>query len=261
MSRIDFPPLDFIVTGWRRSGTTMFASLLNDHPDLDCDNESFNYFFAGADHFAFLRECIPARPAKVGAKLYGLKTLDPFLVPSRNYPAIIKRARREGLEESVPSQNEYEDLVAAFTDRLLAADPLIINVVRPTLEIYVSEQIALQRREFRYRTEFEQKFALVFDIDHFRRWFAVKQEIDARVAFLKRPERTLHVYYQDFRNSEKRQPVMDCAFAHLGIEPRKVEPATRKQLPESLRDSVINHDEMIAMVKAEGWDTLVDALD
>lgn len=260
MSGLDFPPLDFIITGWRRSGTTMFVSLLNDHPDLDCDNESFNYFFAGEDHFTFLRDGPPTRPAKAGVKFHGLKTLDPFLVPSRNHPAILKRARREGVEAGIPSHNEYEAWVSAFTDRLLANDPLVINVVRPTLEIYVSEQIALQRREFRFRTEFDTSFALVFDIDHFRRWFSAKQEIDARVAFLKRPERTLHVYYQDFRNADKRQQVMDAAFAHLGVEPRKVEPATRKQLPESLRDSVINYDEMIAMVKADGWDALVAAL-
>ena len=68
-------PIDFIVTGWRRSGTTMFVSLLNDHPDLDCDNDSFNYFFAGQSYFEFLTAGKSVAAPKNSAKLRGLKTL------------------------------------------------------------------------------------------------------------------------------------------------------------------------------------------
>lgn len=253
-------PIDFIVTGWRRSGTTMFVSLLNDHPDLDCDNDSFNYFFAGQSYFEFLTAGKSVTAPKNSAKLRGLKTLDPFLVPRWKHAAMTRRVERMRSGEVLPSFDAYQDMVAAFTDRLLAADPLVLNVVRHTLEIYVSEQIALQRREFRYKSDFDAAFRLVFDIDHFRPWFRAKQDVDARVAFLKKPDRTLHIFYEDFRDAGRRQLVMNRVFDHLGVARHAVEPATVKQLPESLRETVLNHEEMLAMLEAEGWSQLTRGL-
>lgn len=253
-------PIDFIVTGWRRSGTTMFVSLLNDHPDLDCDNDSFNYFFAGPDYFEFLKSGTPVAPRKADAKLYGLKTLDPFLVPNWKHKAMARRAARDGHTDTIPDFAAYQAMIAAFTDRLIAADLLVLNVVRHTLEIYVSEQIALQRREFRFKSDFDESFRLVFDIDHFRPWFRAKQEVEARIAFLKKPERMIHIFYEDFRDTDQRQATMDHVFDHLGVPRRLVKPATRKQLPDSLRETVLNHDEMLAMLEAEGWPQLTKGL-
>ncbi len=253
-------PIDFIVTGWRRSGTTMFVSLLNNHPDIDCDNDSFNYFFAGPAYFEFLTHGTPATERKADAKLHGVKTLDPFLVPRWKYAAMARRVDRAHSREILPPFDAYQEMVAGFTDRLIAANPLVLNIVRHTLEIYVSEQIALQRREFQYKSDFDSAFRLVFDIDHFRPWFRAKQEVDARVDFLKKPERTLHVFYEDLRDAHQRQDVMDRVFDHLGVARRTVEPATVKQLPDSLRDTVLNHDEMMAMLVAEGWTQLTRGL-
>lgn len=250
---------DFILTGWRRSGTTMFASLLKDHPEVACDSDRFNYFFHGDRYFDFLKHGRPNR--EPGVKAVGLKLLDPFLVPDWKYPRMRVRAGRDGGLDRLPDQRAYQDMVAAFTQRIIDARPQVLNLVRHALYVYVSEQIALQRREFKYRTDFEDRFRHVFDIDHFQRWFARKREIEQRTAFLKPPERTLTVFYEDLMSLEHREATLEEVFRHIGVEPRPVTPATRKQLPSHLRDSVVNFDEMISSLKTSRLPHLADGLD
>ena len=255
MSRIDF-----IVTGWRRSGTTLFTTLLNDHPAVHCDNESFNYFFCASAHFDFLSTGVPVVPPESGATRLGIKTLEPFLVPSWKFPRIYRLARRRGAVASFPDERLYSDWVRRFSDSLVAARPLVLNVVRHALYVYVSEQIALQRREFRFRSAFDRRFALVFDIDHFSRWMESKREVEARVAYLKPPERTIQVNYDDLADADRRQTAMDEVFGRLGVEPRPVRPGTRKQLPASLADYVANYGEMLSMVRASDHSQLAESL-
>ncbi len=238
---------DFILTGWRRSGTTMFASLLNAHPQVSCDSDRFNYFYWGDRYFEFLYSGQPTRPPEVSS--VGIKLLDPFLVPHWKYRRILVRAMRDGMRDRVPSERAYSDLVEGFTRRIMAAEPRVLNLVRHALHVYVSEQIALQRREFKYKSAFEERFRHVFDIDHFERWFLEKREVERRVAFLKPQDRTLTVFYEDIMSPEHREPTLDAVFRHLGVDPVPVQAATRKQLPGSLRNSVANHDEMIAALK------------
>ena len=250
---------DFILTGWRRSGTTMFASLLKDHPRVSCDSDRFNYYYHGERYIDFLRHARPNREPGVTAA--GLKLLDPFMAPDWKYPRMRVRAGRDGGLDRLPDQKAYQAMVAAFTQRIIDAKPQVLNLVRHALHVYVSEQIALQRREFKYRTDFEDRFRHVFDIDHFERWFARKREIEERTAFLKAPERTLTVFYEDLMSPEHREATLEEAFRHIGVEPRSVQPATRKQLPTSLRDSVVNFDEMIASLRGGRLPHLADGLE
>lgn len=253
---------DFIVTGWRRSGTTLFCSLLNAHPQIRCDNSSFNYFFSKESYFDFLRDGGngPLTPS-VENKLNGLKTLDPFLVPSFKHPAIAASIARSRSDTALPSFNDYSATIERFTRQLMAAQPKVLNVVRHALYVYVSEQIALQRREFKFRSPYTDRFAHVFDIDHFRRWFDLKRETESRVAFLKDPARTLHVFYEDLIDETERDRLMTEAFRFLGLAPTPVRSAMRKQLPKSLRDYVLNYDEMLAQLRTTGLALLADGLD
>lgn len=242
---------DFIVTGWRRSGTTMFTSLLKAHPAVSCDNESFNYFFHGDSYFDFLRAPPPRRAA--GVQMAGIKLLDPFLVPHWMYRRIFVRARREGVADTLPSYGDYSEMIAAVTAGFVASQPKVLNVVRHALYVYVSEQIALQRREFKYKTPFEARFSHVFDLDHFLRWFRTKREIERRVAFLKPEGLCLNVFYEDLMSSEHRDETIREVFQHIGVDPTSVEPGTVKQLPTRLTEYVLNYDEMIAALKASPY--------
>ena len=241
---------DFILTGWRRSGTTLLSSLLDSHPSIVCDNDSFNFFFSGDRYFEFLSRGGLGPARRENGFLYGLKTLDPFLVPSFKHPAIEKSIRRSGLETAIPAFDDYSDLVAQFTQALVGSSPKVINVVRHALFVYVSEQIALQRREFRYSSPFSERFALVFDMDHFRRWFAVKRSIESRVAFLKQPARTIHVFYEDLTSAKRRDAILRRIWRFLGVENLPVWSGLPKQLPTDLHDCVINYDEMLAQLRA-----------
>jgi hypothetical protein len=238
---------DFIVTGWRRSGTTMFVSLLNDHPQVTCDNDSFNYFFARDAYFDFVRSGRPP-PPREGERV-GLKVLDPFLVPDWKHPRILRRAARDGMLDAVPDRREFSDMIEGFTRRLASSRPRVLNLVRHALHVYVSEQIALQRREFKYRSAFQERFRHVFDIDDFERWFAAKRDVQRRVAFLKPEDCTLTIFYEDLMSPEHREATLAAVFRHIGVVPVPVEAKTRKQLPNALRDSVVNYDDMIGDLK------------
>lgn len=249
-------PYDFVLTGWRRSGTTMFASLLKAHPQVSCDSDSFNYFFHGRRYFDFLRAEPP--PHADGVEAMGIKLLDPFLVPHWKYRRMHVRALREGAVGALPPYAEYQDLMAAFTQRLLDTKPKVLNLVRHALFVYVSEQVALQRREFKYKTPFEARFRHVFDLDHFVRWFRTKREIERRVAFLKPEDRCLNVFYEDLMSPDHREETLAEVFRHIGVEPAAVQPKTVKQLPNDLRDYVLNFDEMVAALKASPYPYLAD---
>lgn len=251
---------DFIVTGWRRSGTTLFTSLLNAHPQIRCDNSSFNYFFSKQSYFDFIRDGGNGPLTSAPGKLNGLKTLDPFLVPSFKHPAIAASIVRSRSDQALPSFNDYSATIERFTRQLIDAKPKVLNVVRHALYVYVSEQIALQRREFKFRSPYTERFAHVFDIDHFRRWFDIKRETESRVAFLKDPARTLHVFYEDFTDDTERDSLMTEAFHFLGLAPTPVRSAMRKQLPKSLRDYVLNYDEMLNQLSKSDLAVLAEGL-
>jgi hypothetical protein len=252
---------DFIVTGWRRSGTTLFCSLLNSHPEIRCDNSSFNFFFSRESYFDFLRDGGngPLTESK-GARLNGLKTLDPFLVPSFKYPALANNAKRSGYSGEIPSFNAYSAMMERFTRQLTASRPKVINIARHALYVYVSEQIALQRREFKYRSPYTERFAHVFDIDDFRKWYDAKRVVEARVAFLKDSSRTMHIFYDDLIDEEQRGRVMAEVFTFLGLRPSSVRSAMKKQLPSSLRDYVLNYDEMLAQLRSSDLTVLAEGL-
>jgi hypothetical protein len=252
---------DFIVTGWRRSGTTLFCSLLNSHSEIRCDNSSFNFFFSKEGYFDFLRDGGngPLIESK-GARLYGIKTLDPFLVPSFKYPALANNAKRSRYTGELPSFNQYSAMMERFTRQLMAAEPKVINISRHALYVYVSEQIALQRREFKFRSPYTERFAHVFDIDNFRKWFNEKRVVEARVAFLKDPARTIHVFYDDLIAESERDRVMNEVFSFLGVDPLPVRSAMKKQLPSSLRDYVLNYDEMLVQLRASELAVLAEGL-
>ena len=46
----------------------------------------------------------------------------------------------------------------------------------------------------------------------------------------------------------------------LGVERGAVKPATRKQLPDSLKAYVANYDEMLEMIRAAGYPELAEGL-
>jgi hypothetical protein len=242
-------PWDFLVTGWRRSGTTMFASMLEQHPAVTCDNDSFNYFYSGEAYFRFLQNPGAAR-AEEGGMVRGIKVLDPFLVPQWKYRRLLAFSRsRYGTDANVPSFADYSRLIENFTQIVSASQPLVLEVVRHPVHVYVSEQIALQRREFRYRSPYDPRYGHVFDIDAFRRWFRIKREIDARVEFLKEG-RYLAIAYGDLVDPYRRAEVMQRVFAMLGVEAQVPKPTTSKQLPNALSAYVVNFEEAIAMLQS-----------
>jgi hypothetical protein len=277
----------FAVIGDARTGSTMLVHGLDDHPQIVCFREVFNfmqdfvdYHVKGYDpHIAsqlalrqddpqrFLRECI-FTPHPEGTKAVGFKilyrhtignpALEPLLAADIGL-RIIHIKRRNRLRALVST------IIAEHTGQWweLDREPLPIPKFSDIIDAFAHPKRALRKagegyRRWRRKTDPESRgIPVTLTREECVEFFERARRDEARWDALFAGHETLVVYYEDFLVDQARE--FEKAQRFLGVTPRKLFADTRRQNPEPLRQLIANYDDLRAQFAGSEAETFFDS--
>lgn len=217
----------FAIFAEMRTGSNLLESNLNEFDGLTCYGEAYNPHFIGypnkGDICGFTQNMREADP---------LKLLD------------VIRQKTAGL----PGFRFFHDHDPRVLDYILA-DPACAKIIltRNPVDSFVSWKIATQTGQWKLTNMKHQRSAQVrFDADEFDQHLAVLQAFQLRLlrGLQTTGQTAFHIGYDDLKDMD----VLNGLAAYLGIEARRerVSEKLKKQNPGSLRDKVVNYDDMEA---------------
>lgn len=267
----------FVVAGGGRTGSTMLVQALNSHSQVRCFGELFNLQMAmggigfdmpGYDNFsngdralrdrdpaAFLRRRIFC-PHPPDVRAVGFKLLYAHFLA---FPGLVERLAQERDLRVIHIRRR--NLLRMFlSTRIALRTGVWVERRRLTwANLYVALRHPLRaagrlRRPLR-RPEAAQVRAAISP-EACLRFFQRAEDEAARVDALFRDRELLQVSYEELTGDRER------AFADvqtfLGVEPRALQVATRRQNPEPLRELIANYDELHQTFQGTPYATFFD---
>ncbi len=216
----------FVILAEKRTGSNFLTSNLNKFAGLTAHGEAFNPYFIDG----------PARSQLLGMT-QEMRDADPVGLLD------LIKADKDGLSGFRFFSGHDERALNHFLPDKKCAK---IILTRNPLDSYVSELIAWTTNQWQLTNSGKRKSAKVkFDIDGFRQHVSDYQNFQVMILnWLQSTGQTaFYLSYEDVANID----VLNGMAAFLGVESRikQVLSNLKKQNPDSLRDKVVNYDEML----------------
>ncbi|MEZ4801890.1 MAG: hypothetical protein R2797_03895 [Gelidibacter sp.] len=222
---LETPEKKFILYGSGRTGSTLFASLLNEHPSIFCDYEIFREYSAPNILFPHrYLKIMSTRGLKNDKAVYGCQLMSNQL---KNQP-------RVGDQIGFLKKYEAEGWKILYIKRE--------NVFLSSLSLYRAYQDNIwQISSKNYKSE---QYSV--DIDHLDFW------INNRLSYQNLEKEVLSsiphleiIYERDLENSDRHQETMNRVFEYLHIESMPVVAGTTRKSSKDLRQDILNYDELV----------------
>lgn len=224
------PEPRFILFGRGRSGTTALLSMLDDVPALRCEGEVLhNYVPYPYRHV--LGRCVRTRGAGYGCKILSYQVRD-VQVRLEQPKAFIRTLRDE----------------AGFQ---------ILYLRRTNLLRHALSNIRARREQFHQKKDDApaDSQALRVDPDHVVEWIRSSEVLGAYEERLLDAVSHLSLTYEEhIRDPEAHQDTVDEICSFLGVESAPIESSYRKIAPPSLREGVINYDELVTRLEGTPYE-------
>lgn len=219
------PEIRFVFFAHSRSGSHLFADLLNTHPDVTCVTE----------HELFL-------------KRKGTRN------PYRFIDGVSKRFDSQVFGGKINTgQLERQHVAAGSVIERLAANQwkFIILERKNVLEQVISVQVACQRQRFHdTQVPLPEEMQITLDLPALHRKMQRKIKNNELTQSLLSPYHPLTVTYEDdLLGSAAQQRTADRVFAFLGIESVPVQTKYTKTGVYALADYITNYDELVASLQ------------
>ncbi len=220
----------FVLLANMRTGSNLFEQNIRLYPEFSCHGELFNPSFIG---FPDVYD------------LYGVSMQERELKPQKLLNRFISNEKN-----TLPGFRLFADHDPRILNNVLA-DPECAKIVltRNPLDSFVSQTIAETTNQWKLTDVSARKKALVdFDILAFRPYLKKIQSYltEIKQGLQKSGQTAFQLSFEDLNNVE----VFNGLATFLGgAEPRKeLNPTLVRQNPESLREKVVNYDEMVDQV-------------
>ena len=216
----------FVILTRSRTGSTLLAKLLNQHPEICCYYEQFARLngktVAGIWNDIF--RPMPREIAWVGFKIFYYHPMD-----------------------------AAEDEKAEIWRRLIddASIPVIHLMRRNKVRIAVSSEIAIETGEYHKKLRVDKK-KIAIPIDTLRQHidYTVNAESEFREKFGK--HRMIEVYYEDLAKNTEAE--IERIFEFMGLGKISIEMPLAHQNPERLSELLLNYEELKMEFASTEWE-------
>lgn len=229
--RIAFPENKFVMYTRGRTGSTLLTDLINCHPDIYCDVEIFNFMYSnGIVKFPLKYAESCSKRATINKKsTYGFKVKISQLKDEhkyKDYGNILTDLNRNGWKFIYLKR---ENSISHMISNLMAAETNIYH---------------LKNNEERYRKKIHVDGQLLLDAIKFG-----NETMKAEEENLKNIPHLTIIYENDLLDNSKHQETADKIFDYLKLNPGKVKANFKKVVPDDLRETIINYDEVYNFFK------------
>jgi len=222
----------FVIFSQGRTGSTLLVDLLNNHPDIQCDDEILNVQLSGKRIFPIL--FVKAKANLNKKKVYGFKVK-------------IYQLNNLNLMKSHPDQNKDPK---KFLINLYKSGWKIIYLTRKNiLRQVISSHIAEKRGSYHHRTT-EGKLALpkmyidpkeiLIQIKNREGYKDFEEEILKHIPHLK------IIYEEDLLVNK--QKTLNKIFVYLGLDSYPVKSNLVRTSKKNLKDYIINYKELVKSI-------------
>lgn len=224
----------FVLFGRGRSGTTALVSMLDDLPDVRCENEILH------DVVLFPYEHVVGRSALFSTPVYGCKIL--------SYQVRDVQTRLAAPEDVLRDLHHRDGFQIVYLRRK--------NLLRHALSNIRA------RKEHFHRKKSDQGStarALYIDPDQLIDWMEHSESLQAYERKLLEDVPHLSLTYEEnIRSPKNHQSTVDQIAEFLGIETAPVESSYEKVAPPSLEDGVANYDELVEHLANTRYERFLD---
>ncbi len=249
VSSLPEPTTRFVLFAHYRTGSTLLTSLLNQHPELRCDDELFLRFSRTSPEgpraprtLLSPQGYLEAAGRMAGHDVYGV-----------NLKLYQLRGVLRGEPDSAPER---------FLQRLAGNGWKFVHLRRENaLRLALSAHVADQRQRWHVRAGDERTPERIeVDVRAVLDGIANSEETGrAEDRLMADLDHVRVVYEADLRTPDRHQQVVDRIFDHLGVSAVEVEAGLQRVSSDDLREQIANYDELAGALERDGVDHYLSA--
>lgn len=229
--KLPYPKNKFVIYTRGRTGSTVLTELLNCHPDIYCDVEIFNYLYSLSKvkfPGMYINSC-SKKAAMYGKPTYGFKVKIAQLRYEHNY-------------------YNYDKILA---DMHSAGWKFIYlkreNYLRHKLSNFVSSKTNIFHLK---NGDIKKSEKILVDCNELLKGIEYSEEVEqTEKENLKNIPHLKLSYENDIQDNSKHQLTADKVFSFLGLRSEKVKTDLQRIVPDNLKDTIINYEEVYDFLK------------